>query len=256
MAIDFNDLLEIMDRLLGEEGCPWDREQDHFSLKRYLIEECYEVLEAIDNKNEDELLEELGDVLLQVVFHAAIGKKEGYFNINDVIKSICDKMVNRHPHIFGDIEADTSIKVKQNWDEIKKKEKGYVSYVEELKHIGKNLPALLRAEKVQVKAAKVGFDFPNIEIAMDKVIEEISEVKSVYKGPNKAKILEEIGDLIFSSVNIARFLDIDPENALNYTIDKFISRFEQIEISAINSGKKLEDMTIYEMDCLWEKTKV
>ncbi|HEY5560560.1 MAG TPA: nucleoside triphosphate pyrophosphohydrolase [Clostridiaceae bacterium] len=255
-AVDFNDLLEIMDKLMGEEGCPWDKEQDHVSLKRYLIEECYEVLEAIDNKNEGELLEELGDVLLQVVFHAAIGKKEGYFNIKDVIKSICDKMINRHPHIFGNIQAETSLQVLQNWDEIKKKEKGYESYAQELKHIGKNLPALLRAEKVQAKAGKVGFDFPSIEIAMDKVTEELIEVKSVYKGLNQAKILEEIGNLIFSSVNIARFLDIDPENALNYTIDKFIGRFEQIEKSTISSGKKLEDMTIYEMDCLWEKTKV
>ena len=195
-------------------------------------------------------------VLLQVVFHAAIAKKEGYFNIRDVIKGICDKMINRHPHIFGDVLAPSSLIVKQNWDEIKKKEKGFKTYSEELKHIGKNLPALLRAEKVQSKAGKVGFDFPNVEKAMEKVIEELSEVKGVYKEPNQAKILEEIGDLIFSSVNIARFLDIDPENALNYTIDKFIRRFEEIEKSAINTGKSLEDMTIDEMDCLWEKTKV
>lgn len=252
---DFYDLLDIMSKLRGEEGCPWDLEQSHESLKRYLIEECYEVLEAIDNQDEDLLIEELGDVLLQVVFHAQIGKEQGYFNISDVIKGICNKMINRHPHIFGEVKVKSSEEVLINWEEIKKKEKGFENYTEQLKHVPKNLPALMRAEKVQKKAAKVGFDFESIEENFNKVIEELNEIKNVYKGKERVKILEEVGDLIFSSVNVSRSLDIDPEFALNYTIDKFISRFEFIERSAVKTGTKLEEMSVQQMDILWEQSK-
>lgn len=254
-TMDFYDLLGIMDTLRGEDGCPWDKEQTHESLKRYLIEECYEVLEAIDEKNEDMLIEELGDVLLQVVFHARIGKEEGYFDINDVIKGISNKMIERHPHIFGKVKLETSEEVLKNWDDIKKKEKGFKSYTEELRHIPKNLPALMRAEKVQAKARKAGFDWDKVEDALNKVFEEYNEVKDVYKGKNRAKILEEIGDLIFAIVNVCRFLDIDPENALNYTIEKFINRFEYIENAALDKGMKLKEMTLEQMDALWEEAK-
>lgn len=254
-ASDFNDLLQIMDILRGEDGCPWDREQTHESLKRYLIEECYEVLEAIDEKDDGMLIEELGDVLLQVVFHARIGKEEGYFDINDVMNGICHKMIERHPHIFGEVKADSSQQVLANWDEIKKKEKGFKTYTEELKHVPKNLPALMRAEKVQAKAKKVGFDWDNVEDAFSKVLEEVEEVRNVYKSENMAKILEEIGDLIFATVNVCRFLDIEPENALNYTVDKFINRFEYIEKTASQKGIKLTDMTLIEMDELWNEAK-
>ena len=253
---DFYDLLEIMKTLRGEDGCPWDREQTHESLKKYLIEESYEAIEAIENKNDDMLIEELGDVLLQVVFHAEIGNEEGFFNINDVIKSICNKMIERHPHVFGEVDVKNSNEVLNNWDKIKKKEKGFKTYTEEMKHIAKILPALMRAEKVQKKAAKVGFDWDKIEDAFEKVREEFYEVKDVYKNNNREKILEEVGDLIFSVVNIARFLDIDPEFALNYTIDKFISRFNYIEQTAINKDLKLENMTLQEMDALWEEAKI
>ncbi|WP_027625380.1 nucleoside triphosphate pyrophosphohydrolase [Clostridium lundense] len=252
---DFYDLLSIMEKLRGENGCPWDREQGHDSLKKYLIEESYEVLEAIDEKDDDALIEELGDVLLQVVFHAQIGKEEGFFNINDVIKGICNKMIERHPHVFGKLQVNSSDQVLYNWDKIKKEEKGYTSYTEELKHVAKTLPSLIRAEKIQKKAAKVGFDWKRVEDALNKVLEEFYEVKDVYKNNNREKILEELGDLIFSVVNVARFLDIDPENALNYTIDKFINRFEYIERSAKNIGVKIEEMTLDEMDQLWEKAK-
>lgn len=252
---DFSDLLDIMDTLRGEEGCPWDLEQSHESLKRYLIEECYEVLEAIDNQDEDMLIEELGDVLLQVVFHARIGKEQGYFNISDVIKGICNKMINRHPHIFGEVKVKSSEEVLVNWEEIKKKEKGFENYTEQLKHVPKNLPALMRAEKVQRKAAEVGFDFESIEENFAKVVEELNEIKNVYKGKERVKILEEVGDLIFSSVNVSRSLDIDPEFALNYTIDKFISRFEFIERSAVKMGTKLEEMSVQQMDILWNEAK-
>ncbi|KYH28639.1 nucleoside triphosphate pyrophosphohydrolase [Clostridium colicanis] len=252
---DFHDLLNVMETLRGEDGCPWDREQDHKSLKRYLIEECYEVLEAIDEEDEDKLIEELGDVLLQVVFHAQIGKEDGYFNINDVIKGICNKLIYRHPHVFGEAEVSNSKEVLVNWDDLKKKEKGLETYTEELKYIPKNLPALLRAEKVQKKASKVGFDWKDVKPALDKIIEELKEVKEVYNSKNKGKIIEEVGDLIFSCVNVARFLDIDPEDALNYTIDKFISRFEYIEKKAKEIGTKLTDMSLEDMDKLWEMSK-
>lgn len=252
---DFMDLLDIIEKLRGEDGCPWDREQDHSSIKKCLIEECYEVLEAIDENDIDMLIEELGDVLLQIVFHSQIGSEEGFFTIQDVISSICNKMINRHPHVFGEVTAENSKEVIENWDKIKKQEQEIDNYTDELKHVPKNLPSLMRAYKVQKKAAKVGFDWDNIEDAMNKIVEEYYEVKDVYKSEKEAKILEEIGDLIFSVVNVARFLDIDPENALNYTIDKFINRFEYIESTALSMGLDLNEMSLEEMDTLWEKAK-
>lgn len=252
---DFNDLVHIMEILRGEDGCPWDREQTHDSIKRGLIEESYEVIEALEKNDDDMVVEELGDVLLQIVFHAQIGKEEGYYNINDVIKAICNKMILRHPHVFGNENVDNSKDVLDNWEKNKMKEQNLNSYTDSLKHVAKNLPALIRAEKVQKKASKVGFDFRNVEDAIAKVLEEIDEVKCVYKGINKDKILEEVGDLAFSVVNIARILDIDPENALNYTIDKFIKRFEFIELKAKEQNRKLEDMSIEDMDKLWNEIK-
>ncbi|AVQ46262.1 nucleoside triphosphate pyrophosphohydrolase [Clostridium botulinum] len=252
---DFVDLLDIMDKLRGEDGCPWDKEQTHTSLKKYLIEESYEVIEAIDNKDVDMLIEELGDVLLQVVFHSQIGKEDGFFEIKDVIQSICDKMINRHPHVFSDLEINNSNEVLENWDKIKSMEQGNETYTDSIRHIAKTLPALMRADKVQKKAAKVGFDWENIEDAMKKIIEEYKEIEDVYKSKNKVKILEEIGDLLFSVVNVARFLDIDPENALNYSIDKFINRFQYIEDEAIAMGRNLDNMSLEEMDELWKEAK-
>lgn len=252
---DFYDLLSIMDVLRSEDGCPWDREQTHESLKRYLIEESYEVLEAIDGKNDENIVEELGDVLLQIVFHAQIAKEDGYYNINDITQGICNKMIERHPHVFENEAVNNSDEVISNWDEIKKKEKKYKNHTDELKHVAKNLPALIRAEKIQAKASKVGFDWDKVEEAMSKVEEELLEVKNVYKLNNMAKIQEEIGDLIFSCVNVSRFLDIDPEFALNYTIDKFISRFQYIEENAEKNGNKIEEMTLQAMDELWNEAK-
>lgn len=253
---DFYDLLEIMEKLRSQEGCPWDREQTSESLKKYLIEESYEVLEAIDEQDDDKIIEELGDVLLQVVFHAQIGKEDGFFNINDVISSICNKMILRHPHVFSNKENITSDEVVQNWDEIKRKEKHFDTYTQEMKGIAKTLPSLLRADKVQNKAAKVGFDWNNVEDALSKVFEEFNEVKEVYKTKNKERILEEIGDLIFSSVNVSRFLDIDPEIALNKTTDKFINRFSFIEGKAREQGCDMNNMTLEEMDRLWNLAKI
>ncbi len=252
---DFYDLLAIIEVLRGENGCPWDRGQTHESIKRCIIEESYEVLEALDENNEDMIVEELGDVLLQVVFHAQIGKEEGYYNISDIIKAISNKMITRHPHVFGNETASTSEIVIDNWEKSKMKEQKLQSYTDTLKHVAKNLPALIRAEKIQQRAARVGFDFEKIEDAMSKVIEEINKVKDVYKGINREKILEEVGNLAFSVVNVARFLDIDPENALNYTIDKFIKRFEFMELKAKDLNADLDEMSLDDMDRLWNEAK-
>lgn len=252
---DIYDLLGVMEELRGEGGCPWDKEQTHESLKRYLIEECYEVLEAVDNEDYDMLAEELGDVLFQVVFHARLGRENEMFDMNDVINTIYNKMVTRHPHVFSAMSADTSEEVLVNWDKIKRKEQGLNSYTDELKHVAKSIPSLIRAEKIQKKAAKAGFDWENIEGALDKVIEEYYEIKNVYKCNNREKIGEEIGDLLFAAVNVARFLDIDPDFALNYTIEKFICRFQYIEDKAISRGLSFTELSLEEMDKLWVEAK-
>ena len=253
---DFNDLLEIIEILRSEDGCAWDREQTHKSLEKALIEESYEVIDAIDQDDDNSLIEELGDVLLQVVFHASIGKEDGYFDISDIIEGICNKMVSRHPHVFKDCnELNSSDEVLVKWDELKKKEKGYSSLTEEMKGITKGLPALLRAHKVQEKAKKVGFDFDDVSFAINKVKEELKEVIDVYNTENVEKIKEEIGDLLFSCVNVARFLKVDEEIALNWTVDKFIKRFDYIERVAKEKNIELTNMNIDEMDKLWEISK-
>ena len=253
---DFNDLLEVIEILRSEDGCPWDREQTHKSLEKALIEESYEVIDAIDQEDDNSLIEELGDVLLQVVFHASIGKEDGYFDISDVIEGICNKMISRHPHVFKDSsELNSSEEVLVKWDELKKKEKGYSSLTEEMRGITKGLPALLRAHKVQEKAKKVGFDFDDVSFAINKVKEELKEVIDVYNIENMEKIKEEIGDLLFSCVNVARFLKVDEEIALNYTIDKFIKRFEYIERVAKEEEIQLTNMNIDEMNKFWEISK-
>jgi tetrapyrrole methylase family protein/MazG family protein len=252
---DFSDLIEIMKLLRSKEGCPWDREQTHDSLKKYLIEETYEVLEAIDLKDREKLKEELGDLLLQIVFHAQIAAEDEVFDINDVISGICRKMVLRHTHVFGNAKADTPEQVVDNWEEIKKKEKGLKSQASVLKDVPKNLPSLMRSYKVQQKAAQVGFDWDNIKDVLNKVDEEIQELKDVYKSKNVERITDELGDVFFALVNLARFLKIQPELALTGTVQKFISRFEYIEQMSIKSGKKLEEMSLAEMDKLWNEAK-
>ncbi|HAT4307135.1 TPA: nucleoside triphosphate pyrophosphohydrolase [Clostridium perfringens] len=252
---DFQDLLDIIETLRNPGGCPWDREQTHESLKSALLEECYEVIDAIENEDDDALIEELGDVLLQVVFHASIGKEDGYFDIMDVIGGISNKMINRHPHVFGNEEANTSEQVLVNWDEIKKEEKGIKTLTEEMQNIAKSLPATTRAYKVQKKAKKVGFDWDDVNCAMDKVKEELNEIKEVYNCEDKSIIEGEVGDLLFACINVARFLEVDGELALDKTIKKFINRFSYIENEAIKNNKNLKDMTLEEMDKLWEEAK-
>jgi tetrapyrrole methylase family protein/MazG family protein len=252
---DFNELVEIMKTLRSENGCPWDREQSHESLKRYLIEETYEVLETIDANDKKALCDELGDVLLQVVFHSEIARSEGTFDINDVITGICQKMIIRHPHVFGEGKADTPDEVLENWEAIKKKEKKLKSQTGVLKDVPSNLPALMRSYKVQQKAAQVGFDWDDIDDAFSKVDEEIQELRDVYKSNNVERITDELGDAFFALVNVSRFLKIQPELALSGTIGKFIRRFEYIEQQSTKAGKKLEDMSLAEMDELWNEAK-
>lgn len=249
----FEDLLKIMEILRSENGCMWDREQDHHSIRRNFIEETYEVCEAIDNEDVDLLREELGDVLLQVVFHTRIEEEKGTFNMDDVADGICKKLIYRHPHIFGNVAVASTEEILNNWDALKKEEKGQKSTTDTLNSVARSLPALIRAEKVQHKAAKVGFDWNDISGALDKVQEELDEVKRAVHGDGD--LPEEIGDLLFAAVNVARFADTDPEGALNSTTEKFIRRFSYVERAAAAQGKAVEDMTLREMDDLWNEGK-
>ncbi|WP_418223074.1 nucleoside triphosphate pyrophosphohydrolase [Clostridium isatidis] len=252
---DFYDLVNLVETLRGENGCPWDREQTHQSIKNELIEETYELIEAIEENRIDGMIEELGDVLFHVVFHACIENENGNFNITDVINGIIAKMVYRHPHVFGEKEINNTDEVLKSWDELKKQEKKYETITEEMKSIAKTLPALTKAHKVQKKAAKVGFDWDSIEETSKKVIEELNEVLDVYKTKNGEKIKKEIGDLLFSCVNLSRKLNVNEEEALNMTINKFINRFSFVEEMALKNNKKLNDMTLEEMDKFWEIAK-
>lgn len=249
-----NDLQNIMKKLRGPSGCEWDAKQTHESLKKYLIEEAYEVVQAVDNNDIDELIEELGDVLLQVIFHCQIGEEEGFFNLGDVSNSICNKLIYRHPHVFENVDIDMN-NFDKTWEELKKKEKGETSVTEGLERIPQFLPALTKAEKIQHKAALVGFDWDNIGDVCKKVEEEYKELLDECKSRNIKYIKEELGDLLFSIVNLARFLQVDPEEALNLTSKKFIKRFKFIEDNAKVMNKTLEEMTLEEMDELWERAK-
>ncbi len=248
-------LIDIMKLLRSEEGCPWDREQTHESLKKYLIEETYEYLEVVDLKDKTRMCEELGDVLLQIVFHSRIAEENGDFNIEDVINGVCEKMIHRHPHVFGDVSAETSSQVLKNWEEIKKKEKGVTDQTSVLQDVPKNLPALMRSYKVQQKAAQVGFDWTNTEDVFAKIREEIDELEAEYKNNSKSGMLDELGDVLFSIVNLSRFLKVHPELSLTQSTNKFINRFEYIEKQAAEEGKKLNEMSLDEMETLWVKAK-
>lgn len=252
---ELDNLVNIMEKLRSNNGCPWDKEQTHESLKPYLIEECYEVLEALEEMDMDLLEEELGDLLLQIVFHSQLAREKGYFDMTDVITSICKKLISRHPHVFGNLKVDTAEKVLKNWEEIKREEKNEKSYAESLMRIPKHLPALMKSYKIQEKAAKVGFDWENMDGALKKVNEELNELKIAYEKGDETSINEEIGDLIFAVVNVARFLNVRPEIALNETIDKFIRRFRYIEKKANENGQDLKKMTLEEMDNLWCEAK-
>ncbi|KKM10911.1 nucleotide pyrophosphohydrolase [Clostridiales bacterium PH28_bin88] len=247
-------LVQLMSTLRGDRGCPWDKQQTHQSLKRYLVEEAYEVLDAIDSANMHNLCEELGDLLLQVVFHAQLARESGAFDMNDVVQGITEKMIRRHPHVFGEVEAETPSEVKANWDQIKaaeKEEAGQKSAMD----IPRALPALMRAEKVQQAAARVGFDWPEVSGAWEKVGEELRELKASVENGDAGTVREEMGDVLFAVVNVARFLGIHAEEALGRSVEKFIRRFRHIETRAQEQGRNLAEMTLEEMDIFWEEAK-
>jgi tetrapyrrole methylase family protein/MazG family protein len=253
---NFSKLRAIIAELRGPNGCPWDKEQTHESLKKYLIEETYEVIDAIDSEDIDHLIEELGDVLLQVLLHAQIGEDDGYFSIDDVIEAVSAKMIRRHPHVFGNVIAANSEEVLQNWQEIKKQEKGEAPSTI-LEGVAKSVPNLLRAYELQRLAAKVGFDWQEITPALAKVKEELdeftAELDGTAEGLERAK--KEFGDLLFAFVNVARFLKIHPEEALYETNEKFMRRFQYIEENVKASGRPFEDYTLEELDQYWDEAK-
>ncbi|WP_280772191.1 nucleoside triphosphate pyrophosphohydrolase [Salipaludibacillus daqingensis] len=257
---DFSKLREVIKTLRGPNGCPWDRKQTHESLKRYAVEEIYELLEAIDEQDDDHLVEELGDVLLQVLLHAQIGEDNGYFNMEDVISKVTEKMIRRHPHVFADVTADSAEEVVSNWEDIKKQEKQEAGKNENevmslLDGIPASLPNLLKAFKLQKKAARVGFDWGEEAPMWMKLQEEIAEWLHEMKEGSYDAAVEEFGDVLFAFVNLARFHKIDPEEALRQTNEKFSRRFRYIEQVVSKRGDILSEQTLTELDSLWEEAK-
>ena len=252
-------LKEIISVLRKE--CPWDKVQTHESLRSCMLEEAYEAVEAIDNSDYDNLEEELGDVALQVVFHSNLADEEGRFDLKSVINRECDKMIRRHPHIFLEESSNNTIKsidnVLEKWDNIKEWESISQTRTERLKNVPRAFPALTRAAKVQKRAADVGFDWTDVSFAIDKVREETEELTEAYKSAEQdlSSVTEDLGDLLFSVVNTARFLKVDPEEALRLTTDKFIRRFAYVEEQSLDCGRRLEDMSLEEMDKLWDEAK-
>ena len=248
----FEELVEIVEKLRAPDGCPWDREQTNQSLLPYFIEEVYELIESVDEENWDTVKEELGDLLLHMVFQASIGEDEGKFKLADSLTNVNEKLVRRHPHVFGDAKADAAFHAKQNWEAQKHKEKGRKS---RLDGVPKNLPALVRAQRLQQKASYAGFDWDAVEQVWDKVHEEIQELKDAQSNEAKDHIAEEIGDVLFAVVNLARYLEVPAEDALRKTNQKFTSRFSKVEEGIKAQGKELEDATLEEMDAIWEMAK-
>ena len=246
----FLTLVEYMNRLRSE--CPWDRKQSHESLRKYIIEEAYEVVESIDQKNWEELGEELGDLLLQVIFQSVIAQESGYFSLESVIDNLNKKLVERHPHVFGDKKVQSASDVEVNWEHIKLKKESRRSL---LSGIPKSAPALLRAQRLQERAAHVSFDWNEISEVIDKLEEELSELKQAVATGNRENMDEEIGDILFSMVNLSRFLDISSEDALRYSNDKFMRRFQYIEDSYNNDFEKMKQAGLKELDKKWEEAK-
>lgn len=250
----FETLRSVIATLRGPNGCPWDQKQTHESLKKYLLEEAYELLEAIDEEDDDHIIEELGDVLLQVMLHAQIGEDEGYFSIQDVIQGLVRKLIYRHPHVFSTVHVNDEEDVLKNWQELKQAEKGPV--IESiLSGIPKELSGILKAEKLQSKAAKVGFDWKELPPVVDKVNEELAEVLDAIKLNDQSKVEAELGDLLFSIVNLARFIDVNPEEAILKTNMKFTKRFQYIESRLREINKTFSDVSLEEMDEIWNEAK-
>lgn len=250
-----DDLREILEILRSENGCPWDRAQTHRSIRSELLEETYEAAEGIDKGDNAILCEELGDVLLQVVFHARIAEEEGAFDLNDVADGICKKMILRHPHVFGNVLADTTDQVLKNWDEIKKVEKHQVGATDTLRGVSIALPSLMRAQKLAKKAAKVGFTYADTAQAFEKIDEETAELRAALDAKDPSAIAEEFGDLLFAVANTARLAGVDAEQALTDANEKFLSRFEKLEQASLAEGKELCEQDVNKMLLLWKNAK-
>jgi tetrapyrrole methylase family protein/MazG family protein len=253
---NFNDLVEIVKILRAPGGCPWDREQTHKSIRSNFIEETYEAVEAIDTDDLELLKEELGDVLLQVALHSEMESEKGTFNIDDVCDGVCKKLIIRHPHVFGDINVSGTDEVLKNWDAIKMQTKSQRTQTQAMQSVSKALPSLMRSTKIQQKAAKVGFDWDSVDGALDKLFEECGELKAAIQNNDKANQREELGDVLFSAVNVARFLDIDSEHALYDACDKFTDRFSKVEALAKERGLDMKTASLSELDSLWDEVKI
>jgi len=246
-------LIDIMAALRSEKGCPWDKEQTRDSLKPFLVEETYELLEALDEGDPKKIKEELGDLLFQIVFHCQIANERNEFDMSDVIEKISEKMIKRHPHVFGKTRFKSKEHFRKYWEEEKKREGKKRESI--LEGVPKSLPSLLRAHKLQKKAARVGFDWKKTEDVLEKLEEELKEFKHALKKKKQSEIEDELGDIFFMFVNISRFVGVNPEDALRKTISKFISRFRYIEMKAAEQERNLSDMTLKEMDRLWDEAK-
>lgn len=252
---EFKALVDVVATLRGPNGCPWDREQDHMSLRKYLIEETYEVVETIYQGSPKKLEEELGDLLLQVLLHSELASEQGQFDIADVCEVIRKKLIRRHPHVFGEVEVSGVDDVLHNWEEIKSKEPGREEITSAIGGVPASLPALMYAMEVSKKAVKVGFEWPNIEGVFDKLREETAELEQAVDSGDQDHIKHEIGDLLFTVVNIARWRKLDAEESLREMLGRFKTRFTAIEEHARKTGRRVEDLTISEMDAIWNEAK-
>lgn len=252
---EMDELLGVMARLRGKDGCPWDAEQTLETLKGFLVEECYEVIDAVDAGDSAHHLEELGDLLLQIVFQTQIRAERGEFQFKDVAEAIRTKLVRRHPHVFGDVQVADTQDVLRNWDAIKAKEKGAEKPRSAVEGVPRSMPALQRAQQIQSRAARVGFDWPDIQGVMDKVEEELAEVKAAIASGDETRVSEEIGDLLFAVVNLTRFRKLQAEQVLHQAIAKFVRRFQDVENRARAGGKELRDLSLDEMESHWMEVK-
>lgn len=252
----FNALIAVMARLRDpKSGCPWDLEQTSKTIKRHVIEEAYEVVEAIDSGKPAKLREELGDLLLQVVFHAQLASEEGLFDIHDVSRGIVEKLIRRHPHVFGEVTVSNTDQVLRNWEQIKRGEPGYEDRTSILDGIPADLPALMRALEVSKRVVKVGFEWPSVDQVLDKVEEELEELRAEIAACDVDRMADELGDLLFTIVNVSRQLKVDPEDALRRMTTRFAARFRRIEDHARSTGKSIEEMRLDEMESVWQEAK-
>ena len=252
-SYSIDDLVAIVRVLRSENGCPWDKVQTHKTIKKDLLEETYEVLEAIDCDSPEMMREELGDVLLQVVFHTVLESEQGHFELEDVTNDVCRKLIVRHPHVFGDVDVDGVDDVLRNWDTIKMNTKGQETFTDTLKSVPRNFPALMRAQKLGKRAAKSGFDFESAQQAFDGLKSEVEEVEAVLD--DKEKAAEELGDLMFSCVNVARKLDLDAQELLTSANDKFLKRFEKLEKLTLQDGEDITKLTPQQLEQYWQRAK-